>query len=335
MSERLALMKHWLAEQYRLSDSDMALEVIADDASFRRYFRLELPDHSTRIIMDAPPEHEDSTSFVTIDRLWHAADLPVPGIEACSLEQGFMVLEDLGNTMLRQALEDEHRIEPLIEQAIALSVRVAAQPAEALPDYDATRLGSELDLFPEWCLPWLGLDLPPGWVKFRNALVERLLDQPRVTTHRDYTPQNIMVQGDRLRLIDFQGAWHGPLSFDMTCLLRDRHQPWPAEDRHRWLMQYHARAISSGLIPESHSRSRFLANFEDTSAQRSIKVLGGFCRTAFRDHKPRYLAYMPCFLAHTREALCALGETTLLDWFTDTFTPRLDRALNTSTENTP
>ncbi|MCM2971833.1 aminoglycoside phosphotransferase family protein [Larsenimonas suaedae] len=327
MSDRFTHMVRWLAACHDCAAHDLLLDTVADDASFRRYFRLTLPDGQTRIVMDAPPALEDSTSFVDIAARWASAGIPVPALFEYTLEEGFIVLEDLGDIMLRQALDDEHRVDTLIDHALSLSTRIAAQPTEGLPVYTAERLRDEMNLVLEWTLPWLELTPPADWPQAIERIVDAITDQPYVTTHRDYTAQNVMVQGERLRVIDFQGAFRGPLSFDLTCLLRDRHAPWPAAKLDHWVAAFHGKAQGIGLITE-RSPERVRADFEATSAQRSIKVLGGFCRTAFRDGKPRYLGHMPHFLDHACAALAALDERALLDWFEREFRPALATALS-------
>ena len=53
----------------------LALMYLASaDASFRRYFRVDASDPAaTRIVMDAPPDKEDSKPFVKVARLMEQA----------------------------------------------------------------------------------------------------------------------------------------------------------------------------------------------------------------------------------------------------------------------
>jgi aminoglycoside/choline kinase family phosphotransferase len=77
------------------------------DASFRRYFRVDASGTSL-IIMDAPPDKENSQPFVEIAALMHAAGLLAPKVLAWDAAQGFMLLDDLGQDTMMQALNQGH-----------------------------------------------------------------------------------------------------------------------------------------------------------------------------------------------------------------------------------
>ncbi|WP_106477450.1 aminoglycoside phosphotransferase family protein [Phytohalomonas tamaricis] len=327
MTARIDALRQWIAAGHGLSPDAINLCVVADDASFRRYFRVRLPDGSTRILMDAPPDKEDSRPFVTIAKRWRQGGLPVPRLNAIDLDAGFIEMQDLGDVMLRQRLEDEHRAEPYIQQALSLAIDIALQPADELPPYDHQRLAFELDLFPEWCLlQWLDIAAPASWEALRNDLITSVLAQPQVTTHRDYHAQNLICHDERLWVIDFQGAWRGALTYDLASLLRDRNAPWPAATQKHWIEAYQYRAEQAGLLAPM-SAENFQVLVAQTTAQRSLKVLGLFCRLSLRDGKHRYLAMMPHFLTHLRQALSLLGHENFTAWLDNDFTPSLTSAL--------
>lgn len=57
--------------------------------------------------MDAPPEKEDCVPFVTIDEFFDAHGVRVPHIVAKDLENGFLLLEDFGDVLLSNLLNEE------------------------------------------------------------------------------------------------------------------------------------------------------------------------------------------------------------------------------------
>ena len=117
-SSRIDALTQWAATQNGLDVADITLEPAGGDASFRRYFRLTLPDSSTQIVMDAPPAQEDSAPFVAIGQRWHAAGLPVPTIHAANLDSGFLLLDDLGNQPLQDVFTDEQSTQKSHHQAL-------------------------------------------------------------------------------------------------------------------------------------------------------------------------------------------------------------------------
>ncbi|MBB3191283.1 aminoglycoside phosphotransferase family protein [Halomonas cerina] len=325
---RHARLRHWAARRHGLDPTRLALHLAAGDASFRRYYRLTLPDGSTRMLMDAPPEQEDSRPFVAIAEQWHAVDLPVPRLHGADLDAGFLELEDLGDTPLQRCLdgEDAPATQVWHEQAIALlHVLQARAPTEGLPAYDAALLGRELDLFPEWCLgEWLGLNTPPGWKALREALIASALAQPVVTVHRDFDAMNLMVKDDDLYLIDFQDAVAGPISYDLISLLRGRYCRFPPARVATWIEAFRTRAAREGRLPDNIAPATFHHQVQAMAAQRSLKVLGIFCRLTLRDGRDGYLARLPHFLGHLEDSLADIqGHAGFRAWLANTFRPAL------------
>lgn len=102
MDQRLEQLKVWL------NDSGITYQDISPasaDASFRRYFRIT-DEHNTFIVMDAPPEKEDCKPFIKIAKILLGFGLNVPKIIQQDLEQGFLLLSDLGNTVFLSELNN-------------------------------------------------------------------------------------------------------------------------------------------------------------------------------------------------------------------------------------
>ncbi|WP_192035221.1 phosphotransferase [Halomonas sp. YLGW01] len=327
---RLGALTAWAAEQYGLSPDTLELALAAGDASFRRYYRLTLPDGATRMLMDAPPAQEDSRPFLAIATAWQAAGLPVPRVHHADLAAGFLALDDLGDTPLQERFTSPSTTRAGYEQAIALIHELQAKaPADALPAYDAALLTRELDLFPDWCLErLLGIAPPPGWESLVAQLVDSALAQPRVTVHRDFDAMNLMVHDDALVLIDFQDAVAGPLSYDLISLTRGRYRRFDTATLRLWQDAFRQRAIADGRLDPTVDAERFHFWCNAMAAQRCLKVLGIFCRLTLRDGKAGYLARLPHFLAHLDDSLAPWAEfADIRRWLHATFTPALEKAL--------
>lgn len=329
----------WAATQHRLAPDTLDLRLAAGDASFRRYFRLHLPGGSTRMLMDAPPAQENSQPFVEIARRWRAAGLPVPALHAVDLEVGFIELDDLGDTPLQLCFTDATAVDTWHERALALlhALQNRSDPS-ALPAYDSALLGRELDLFIDWCLgEWLGeATLPPGWVELRAALIDSALAQPVVTVHRDFDAMNLMVDKERLHLIDFQDAVAGPISYDLVSLLRGRYWRFSAAHFADWVETFRLQARQDGRLSSTVNRDMFHSQAQAMAAQRALKVLGIFCRLTLRDGRTGYLERLPHFLAHLEDSLAALPEHAAFQrWLVGTFRPALESRLAAGTQETP
>ena len=329
-TDRLAALRRWADARHAAAGERLRIELAAGDASFRRYYRLWLDDAPTRIVMDAPPDKEDSRPFVAVANAWREAGLPVPALHHADLDSGFLELEDLGDTPLHLCLADDAANDEGYREALALLAMLQRRaPRAGLPAYDATLLGRELDLYPDWCLArLLGIAPPPCWPSARARLIESALGQPRVVVHRDFDAMNLMRHADRLWLIDFQDAVDGPLSYDLVSLLRGRYRRFAEADYAALVEAFRREAIKDGRLAEGVSATTFRYHADLMAAQRSLKVLGIFCRLTLRDAKPGYLERLPLFLAHLCDSLApwpAFGE--LSAWLDSDFAPALHREL--------
>lgn len=299
--DRKRQLEQWLGVV--LTEKAFTLSVASADASFRRYFRVHLQD-KTLIAMDAPPEQESCTSFIDIAKLFLDCGLHVPEVILQDMEQGFLLLSDLGNdTYLSQLNKDT--AQPLYGDATnaLINLQLASKP-NVLPAYDAALLMREMQLFPEWYLAKhlnVNLDAAQQSVldKTFTILTQNILSQTQVYVHRDYHSRNLMVCENNPGILDFQDAVYGPITYDLVSLLKDAYISWEEADMMDWVVRYWDAARKAGLLVPSDF-SEFYRNFEWMGAQRHIKVLGIFARLSHRDGKDAYLKDMPLVMDYLR-----------------------------------
>ena len=293
----------WLQSQF--PDEIFTLAPASADASFRRYFRASFKDR-TLIVMDAPPGHEDCRPFLQIAALFEQAGVHVPHVYAADLEQGFLLLSDLGNTTYLQALTTENARKLYADAVDALiKIQLASTP-EVLPPYDEALLLRELRLFPEWYInQHLGVTLTAVQNEKLETVFARIvannLAQPRVYVHRDYHSRNLMLCNANPGIIDFQDAVYGPITYDLASLFKDAYIKWDEEEIIDHLIGYWQKARKVGL-PVNEDFGQFYWDYEWVGVQRHIKVLGIFARLCHRDGKDGYLKDMPLVLAYLRAA---------------------------------
>ncbi len=316
--ERIEQIQEWLAALH--PGRPFSLAPASADASFRRYLRVTFDDGATRIVMDAPPPHEDVRPWLHVQELFRAAGAHAPDVLAQDIERGFLLLSDLGSTTYLAALGTGADAEALYRAAIDTLIRIqrASRPG-ALPAYDRTLLKRELDLFPDW---YLGkhVTIPFGDSE-RNALeavFEKILAvnlaEPAVYVHRDYHSRNLMVDVEKPGapgVIDFQDAVYGPLSYDLVSLFKDAYVEWEEERTLDWLARYWETARKAGL-PVRADFGEFFRDYEWMGVQRHVKVLGIFARLFHRDGKDGYLKDMPLVAKYLRATCARYGELTPL-----------------------
>jgi N-acetylmuramate 1-kinase len=292
------------------------------DASFRRYLRIDGAAASF-IVMDAPPEREDCAPFVKIARLMADAGLNVPRVLDWDAPLGFMLLDDLGTQTMIEVVDPAKPQAnlPLYLRAVDALVawQLASRPG-VLPPYDEALLARELALFPDWYLQQhRKLELTPAQRATLDAqfklIVQRNLAAPSVYVHRDFMPRNLMMPRDaaepRLGVLDFQDAVHGPITYDIACLMRDAFLSWDEEFVLDVTVRYWEQARKAGL-PVGGDFGEFYRGVEWMGLQRHLKVAGIFARLTLRDGKPKYLADTPRFIAYIRATAGRYGELTPL-----------------------
>ena len=306
--DRLQRLTNWTQQVLRevLHAELGRLEPASADASFRRYFRV-FTDHGSHIVMDAPPTHEDCRPWLHVARLFRAAGANTPEILAENLEEGFLLISDLGSTTYLSAL-DEGSADQLYRDAntALVNIQLASRDGE-LPPYDQALLRRELDLFPDWYLTkHLGVELDADQRQVMEDAFQRILAnnlaQPRVYVHRDWHSRNLMLtELGNPGVIDFQDAVYGPITYDLASIYKDAYIRWDEERVLDWTVRYWEAARKAGL-PVHADFGDFYRDFEWMGVQRHIKVLGIFARLCHRDGKDGYLKDMPLVMDYLRRA---------------------------------
>lgn len=270
------------------------------DASFRRYFRVyDSAAGYSRIVMDAPPEKEDCSSFIEVTQLLRAVDVNAPAILEQNLSLGFLLLEDLGSQPYLDLL-NKRNVDALYQDALQAIIKMQ-RIEHNLPAYNGERLQAEMDLFEQWYLKChLDIELDIEQQSDLKIIFQRLIDsaleQPQVFVHRDYHSRNLM-QTDKNNpgVIDYQDAVIGPISYDLVSLFKDCYIEWPRSRIETWLQTY----FSQTQLDVDFET--FMRWFDLMGVQRHLKVLGIFARLNYRDGKAQYLNDLPLTLKYVQE----------------------------------
>jgi aminoglycoside/choline kinase family phosphotransferase len=301
--QRQQLFTAWLSALFQ--NEKYTIAPASADASFRRYFRVTFADR-TMILMDAPPQQENCKQFLHVSKLFEDAGTHVPHVYAQDLEQGFLLLSDLGNTTYLQALDSKNAQQLYSSATDALIKIQISSKANELPSYDEAMLRRELNLFPEWYIAkHLGITLNQHQLVKLEECFERILRnnlaQANVYVHRDYHSRNLMLADPNPGILDFQDAVYGPISYDLVSLFKDAYIRWEEAEIMDWLIRYWEKARKASL-PVREDFGEFYRDYEWMGVQRHIKVLGIFARLCHRDGKDSYLQDMPLVMEYLRRA---------------------------------
>lgn len=284
---------------------DAKITPLAGDASNRRYDRLHL-DGKTAVLMDAPPaKDEDVRPFVSIATHLSNAGLSAPRIMAQDTEQGFLLIEDLGDALFARVISADPTLETaLYQSAVDVLLHLHQTPPPKLDRYDAATTTPLAALAFDWydfgANGSVNSAAKADFSKKFQALLEPLDAHQPVLIQRDYHAENLLWLPDRdgvarVGLLDFQDAMLGHCAYDLVSVLQDARRDVPPSLEKEMIARFLNHAT---LDPE-----QFIKSYAILGAQRNLRILGVFTRLCMRDGKSHYVDLIPRVWNHIQTNL--------------------------------
>jgi len=312
---------------------------VQGDASTRAYERLTRGGERA-VLMNAPyiPSHDpyittaklagsNPEAFICLATELTRRGFSAPRILAADMDNGLLLLEDLGADLFAQVLMHEPQKErQLYQEAISC---LAALYRSSFPDnmatrkaqwhvgsYDVSALQAEADLFLDWYIPEFDAPLSEKarqeWSAIWANLFPVLSTQPAGLALRDFHAENIFWLPDRdgtanVGLIDFQDALFAHPAYDLVSLLEDARRDVDPHIVNDLIAQF---CQEAGIEDDENFRTAYAV----MGAQRNAKILGIFVRLARRDGKEHYLDMIPRVAAHFVEDISHPALAELRTW---------------------
>lgn len=343
--ERLSALRQFLAH------SDFAgaeRQRMQGDASTRVYERLTLGAKQALLMNsprrpDGPPVRnglpysaiahlaEDVKPFVALAQGLRDRGFSAPQIFAADIDNGFLILEDLGSNGVVEG-EPPRPIEECYGAAADVLVALHSQELPntlpvtdgvdyRLPPYDMDAFLIEAELLLDWYLPRAGIEVSDAMRDDFIVTWERLLrpavEAERTWVLRDFHSPNLLWlphrEGPaRLGLLDFQDAAMGPAAYDLASLLQDARVDVPEQLEIALLGRYaRTRRDNSATF----DAPIFIQLYATLAAQRASKILGIFARLDRRDGKPQYLRHIPRVWGYLQRSLAHPALAPIGDWY--------------------
>lgn len=300
MDLRIINAHDWLSEKYTHVSMDFI--PVAGDASHRRYFRVRI-DEEFRILMDAPPAIENCKSFLDIGERIRKTGLHAPEIIEVDIDSGFILMEDLGDLMYRDVL-DENVPQPIFDEAFVVLRKMAQEvDSTGLPIYNEDRYFDELNLFTDHYLIrhldyCIAHKQRQGWMMFCEELVKAALEQPQTFVHKDFHSCNLLKTSDNSPgIIDFQDALLGPVTHDFVSLIWDRYIAWPRPLLEQWMEQF--RLMVAPQVPAD----KWVYYCDLMGLQRNLRIVGRFAQLKHTEGKQGYVEMIPRFHQYILDVL--------------------------------
>lgn len=280
---------------------------LAAQASERVFCRVGAADDSRVLMQDAPGDA--LRRYVDAARFLEEIDAGGPHVFAVDEAAGLVLMEDLGDrTLYGDPTPQNYRrvLDTLLRLQTADPSRYV-HACEKLFDRDV--LLWETGYFRQWFLErdqGLDADRLYGLESEFAALAEAVQSQPITLMHRDFQSQNILLQGDRVRLIDFQDLQRGPYAYDLMSLLRDPYHRLEPVLRRELMDVYHGRLQAVGGL--KRSREEFHRDAALAGLQRNMQALGAYSRLSLDKGKIAFRQFIPVGLLQLQEGLIEAGE---------------------------
>ncbi len=314
MTDRAILQQAFIAHT---DWADAMIAPLAGDASNRRYLRLtRAATGETAVLMDAPPEKdEDVRPFLHIARYLTGLGLSAPRILAEDTENGFLILEDLGDALFARVIPKDANLElPLYTAASDLLAELHRHaPPPDLAAYSPGVMADMAALAFDWYLVGATGDIGPDRGAFHATIKTALAthaSETNVLIQRDYHAENLLWLPDRagvarVGLLDFQDAMLGHPAYDLVSILQDARRDVPPAIEQAMIARY---IDKSGADPET-----FETAYRCLGVQRNLRILGVFARLCMRDGKAHYVDLIPRVWAHlghdlSHPAMAAIAE---------------------------
>lgn len=303
MSDFLSRLERFLQDR----NESKSVEQLTPDASTREYFRIEWKSDSAIACVYPESFVAAEQSYLDVTKLFSSANLPVAEVLDFDETLGVIVLEDFGDRILRDEMQDcsENKREDLIIRAIDLIPRIQAATPRAFETgsiasklkFDKEKLLWELDFFKEHYFTTLKKEPLPqetdaALTKEFVELCEELETKAKVLCHRDFHAANLMLDADgRLRIIDHQDARIGSVAYDLVSFLLDRVTEPPSAD---WLAEKrrHFLAERTRIGLEPINEIQFAEEFRLQTIQRCLKAVGTFSYQSVNRGKTYFLPFI-------------------------------------------
>ncbi len=319
MSDYQTRLEQFLAEQ----NESLSFQQLTPDASIREYFRVGWQG-STAIVCVYPESFvESEQSYLDVSRLFASGGLPVAEVLDFDEKLGVIVLEDMGDRILRDELQNcgAERREELIVEAIDLIPRIQAATQRAHETnsiasrlkFDTEKLRWELNFFKEHYFVTfkkqpLAADVDAALEKEFTDLSSELETKATVLCHRDFHAANLMIDsGGRLRIIDHQDARIGSVAYDLVSFLLDRVTVLPTPE---WLADKRTHFLGEreriGLDPIDEDT--FAQEFRLQTIQRCLKAAGTFSFQSVNRGKTYFVPFIRPMFQIVLRAVDNLGR---------------------------
>ena len=278
---------------------------IAEDASFRKFYRLILNKKSKIIVFARKEKYKNLLAYSAINKFLRNNKILTPKLYSHNYHKGFIIIEDFGDLSFYKVLKNNKNKLIVYKKLVDLLIKIQKiKPKSKIKSinnksyiinkYSNKYLFQESDLFFDWYLPLFlnkkkAFNLKAKSKKILSKIYNKLNFSNSYFVHRDYHAQNLMRVGNKIGVIDSQDALIGNPAYDLVSLIDDVRIKTSAKLKKQIYNYYLSKTSKFHRL----NSQKFLEDFNILSVQRSLKIIGIFARLFKRDKKNQYLKFIP------------------------------------------
>ena len=277
--------------------------LIKGDASFRKFYRKKIKKKSSIIVYAQKEKIKNLLNYDSINKLLLKKKISAPKLLSANFDKNYIEIEDLGTKTLFDILKKKGANKFKIYKKILIiliklqnikvkKIKNFKKKFYKIPDYSKKLIFCEANLFLKWYLSRTinkkkRYKIKNELKKIISSLIKKIQLPNNTFVHRDFHVSNLMINNNKISIIDSQDAVYGNITYDLASLIDDVRLKTSKNLKEMIYKNYF------NLSKKKINKKKFKNDFEILSVLRNLKVIGIFTRLAQRDNKKKYLKLIP------------------------------------------
>ena len=276
---------------------------IKGDASFRKFYRKKINKKSSIIVYAKKEKIKNLLNYDAINKLLLKNKIFTPKLLSENFSKNFIEIEDLGtktifDIFIKKKVDKLKIYKKILVVLIKLQniklrkIKNFKKKYYKIPNYSKKLVFNEANLFLDWYVPRVinknkRLKVKKELKKIITSLIKKIQLPNNTFVHRDFHISNLMINNNKIFIIDSQDAVYGNIAYDLASLIDDVRLK-TSKDLKKMIYKNYL-----NLNKKKINKIKFKNDFEILSVLRNLKVIGIFTRLAQRDNKKKYLKLIP------------------------------------------
>ncbi len=275
---------------------------IKDDASFRKFYRKKIKKKSSIIVYSKREKLKNLLIYDSINKLLIKNNILAPKLISENYSKNIIEIQDLGNKTIFDFLKRKNEKFKMYKKILSILIKIQNIKNKKIKNfkkknyniqsYSKKMILDEANLFLEWYMPKFIkknniIQIKKNLRKILIFLINKLQLPNTTFVHRDFHISNLMINKNKIYVIDSQDAVYGNIAYDLASLIDDVRLKTSNDLKEKIYKKYFY------LNKKKINKKKFQNDFEILSILRNLKIIGIFTRLAKRDNKKKYLKLIP------------------------------------------